>query len=56
MAIPPIERLMFEKWSADAPVSRWEAERERRIADITAASNHFVKSAEPNKSGVCPWE
>jgi len=56
VAIPPAERLMFEKWSANDPVSPWEAERERRIADITGVSNHYVKTAEPKESGLCPWE
>ena len=56
VVIPPEEQLMFEVWSAKDPVSPWEAERERRIADVSGVSNRFVRRVVPEKSGQCSWE
>ena len=56
VVISPPEHLMFEKWSKEDPVSPWEAERERRIAEISGMPNRFVKDVAPEESGRCPWE
>ena len=56
VVIPPLEQIMFEKWSMMDPVSHWEAERERRIADISGVPNRFVRGRSPEEKGRCPWE
>lgn len=56
VVIPPPEQIMFEKWSTMDPVSPWEAERERRIAEISGVSNRFVRGRTPEERGQCPWE
>ena len=47
---------MFEEWSMKDPVSSWEAERERRIAEISGVPNRFVSGVTPEENGRCPWE
>ena len=54
--ISPPEQIMFEKWSMMDPVSPWEAERERRITEISCVPNHFVREIAPEERGRCPWE
>ena len=56
VVIPPLEQIMFEKWSRLDPVSPWEAERNRRIAENTGVSNQFVNGIEPQQEGSCSWE
>lgn len=56
VVIPPPEQVMFEKWSIMDPVSPWEAERERRIKEISGVANRFVRGIVPNVKGRCSWE
>lgn len=53
VVIPPPEWLMFEEWSLKDSVSPWEAERERRIAEISGVPNRFVRGIIPEDSGGC---
>lgn len=54
--IAPSELAMFVQWSAQDPVSPWESEREKRIADHSRVVNPFVHGATPDPAGACPWE
>ena len=54
VVIPPLEQIMFEKWSTMDPVSSWEVKRERRIAEISGVSNRFVSGIAPDGKGGCP--
>ena len=56
VVIPPPEQIMFEKWAMMDPVSPWEAERERRITEISGVPNRFVRGIAPEEKGRCPWE
>jgi IS5 family transposase len=37
-------RVNGERWSAADPVSPWEAERERRVANLTGVTNYVERS------------
>ena len=50
------ERDMFERWSGNDPVSRWERQRARRIFDYTFVQNPIVHGVTPDAAGACPWE
>jgi len=54
--IPPNERDMFERWSANDPVSPWEKDREGRIFDYTFVHNPFVHGVTPVAAGACTSE
>jgi len=43
VTIPDEERTMFERWSAEDPVSDWERERNARIQAIQGNANPFIK-------------
>jgi deoxyribonuclease-1 len=52
----PGEEDMFKRWSANDPVSPWEAEREKRVKKYTFVDNPYVKGQTPDLKGACPWE
>ncbi len=54
--VPPHELAMFMRWAAEDPVSHWESERERRVADHSRIVNPFVHDAPADPAGACPWE
>ncbi len=56
VAISQEERDMFEQWSADDPVSKWESQREARIFDRTFIHNPLVHDVAVDPAGKCPWE
>ncbi len=53
VAIPSDERDMFDQWSADDLVSRWEKRREARIFDHTFVQNPFVQGVTADPAGAC---
>jgi len=54
--IGQLQRAMFERWSDEDPVSPWESERARRIAEYSRVINPFVDGVEPDPAGSCTWE
>ena len=56
VVIPAAERTMFLRWSMADPISPWESEREKRIADYSGVENAFVHGEVPNPDGACSWE
>ena len=56
VAISQEERDMFEQWSADDPVSKWESQREKRIFNHTFIHNPLVHDVAVDPAGKCPWE
>ena len=56
MKLEPSEEEMFTAWSNQDPVSPWESERERRIAEFSNTSNPYVSGITPTEKGACSWE
>ncbi len=56
VVIPPAERLMFEQWSANDPVSPWEKKREGRIFDHTFVHNPQVYGVATDPKQLCKSE
>lgn len=54
--IPTDERAMFIEWMDADPISPWEAERERRIFDLTGVRNQYVAGGGTDPAGACSWE
>jgi deoxyribonuclease I len=54
--IPDDEWDMFVEWSANDPISPWEAEREERIFAATGNRNPYVHGGGVDGAGSCEWE
>ena len=56
VVISQAERLVFEQWSTNDPVSPWEKQREARIFDRTFIHNTQVHGVATDAAGACSWE
>jgi len=56
VAIPDVEWNMFVEWDQADPISPWELERDRRIAAVQGNHNPYVRGAEGDADGACPWD
>jgi deoxyribonuclease-1 len=56
VVIDSATNALFLHWSAMDPVSPWERERCKRIADIQGNVNPCVEGIQPDEAGNCSWE
>ena len=56
--IPDATWNVLVAWADADPVSPWESERDKRIADPEVQGNHnpYVEGWEPDPEGACSWD